>query len=73
MLDFVSLIIAVVVFNFVWNTDAPFSSTLCVTEDRFVFRTKYPAYYRSEDSRERIETLASRLQATDRIERYLKR
>ena len=72
MPDFISLIIGIVVFNFIWNTDAPFTSKLCVSDHGFIFRTKYPADYRLEDPREKIDAIALRLLRSDRVDQYMR-
>jgi hypothetical protein len=73
MIDLFSLFIGIVVFNFIWNTDAPFASKLCVSDDGFIIRTKYPADYRLDDPREKIDAFALRLVRSDRVDRYLRR
>jgi hypothetical protein len=73
MFDIYSLFIGIVVFNFIWNTDAPFASKLCVSDDNFIIRTKYPENYRLENPREKIDAIALRLVRSDRVDRYLRR
>jgi hypothetical protein len=73
MFNIFTLVFAVVIFNFVWNTDEPFGWKLSVSGDSLSFRPKYPADYRLENPQEMIDALALQLARSGRADRYLTR
>jgi hypothetical protein len=72
MVGIFTIIIGVIVFNLIWNTDASFSAKLCASEDGLIVRAKYPAHYRLENPQEKIDTLALQLARSGRVDRYVK-
>lgn len=72
MFSIITLPFAIVIFNFVWNTDEPFGWKLSVSGDSLSFRPKYLADYRLENPQEKIDALALQLARSGRADRYVK-